>query len=87
MLAYVWHKHVLSVQLEISLPTLVMHWLRFCCADPQVVPLTVAGVKLVGVKAADEAAVESVGDGVAVELLEAGAAEVLAAVEVVLFVA
>lgn len=61
-----------------------MHWLRFCCAAPQVVPLTVAGVKLVGVKATDEAAVESVGD--VIELPEAGRAVVLAAVEAVLFV-
>lgn len=38
-----------------------MHWLRFCWAEPQVVPLTVAGVKLVGVKVELEAAVESLG--------------------------
>lgn len=52
---------MLSVQLEMSLPTLVMHWLRFCWADPQVVPLTVTGVKLVGAKVELEAAVESLG--------------------------
>lgn len=68
MLAYVWHKHTLSLQLEMSLPTLVMHWFKFCCVGPQVVPLTVTGVNWVGVKGALEAAVESL--GVAVPLPE-----------------
>lgn len=78
MLAYVWHKQVLSPQLLISLPTFSIHWLRFCWAEPQVVPLSTAGVKLAAVKGALEA-VESLVDwlAAAVEPVLFAAAEVL----------